>query len=214
MKTREVDEREKRLDEEYGIVRSEESFIGAGLMGGEGRGEENVITWHAYMQNVPANIRESGKELMEEMQKGFPASKKYFGELYDNMKVVLDPKTIANKAAESFSNMKDSFGKLREYVKNEMGADISKKFNSFISAICKSFSEFKDAAKEKMTPAFDKANKAFHDMYNAVVESKAFKQAASVGADLAKSAKEFGDGVYNTAVNKVNEVKKSRGGKS
>ena len=65
-----------------------------------------------------------------------------------------------------------------------------------------------------MTPAFDKANKAFHDMYNAVVESKAFKQAASVGADLAKSAKEFGDGVYNTAVNKVNEVKKSRGGKS
>ena len=209
------------LNAEFGISFQEteeredigEKALIAGILTRDGMAGKNIIAFHAYMQNLPEDISKSASALMEEMRNGFPASKKYFGEIYENMKVVLNPKTIAENAATAFHKIKQSFGELYEYAKTDMGKDLYNKFSSFISAISENFSKFTAATKEKMTPAYENANKTFHAMYNkvaevtkptrdAIGESDLYKKAKEIGANVAESAKEFGNKIYKPAPTK------------
>ncbi len=185
----------------------------AGILSRDGMAGKNIIAFHAYMQNLPEDISKSASALMEEMRNGFPASKKYFGEIYENIKIVLNPKTIAENAATAFHKIKESFGELYEYAKNDMGKDLYNKFSSFINAISENFSKFTAATKEKMTPAYEEANKAFNAMYDkvaamtkptrdAIGESEVYKKAKEIGANVAESVKEFGNKIYKPAPTK------------
>jgi gas vesicle protein len=196
------------LDAEYGMSKNiEEKALIAGIFTRDSTVGKNIIAFHAYMQNLPEDISKAASALMEEMSSGFPASKKYFGNLCENMKTILNPKTMAENAAEAFHKMRESFGELYEYAKADMGKDLYNKFSSFIQAVSENFSKFVEITKEKMTPAYEKANQAFGEMYDkvaevtkptrdAIGESAAYQKAKEVGSKVAESAKEFGNKVY------------------
>lgn len=185
--------------EEFGL--GEEDALVAGAISETSAFQENIIAFHAYMQNIPAEVSKAAKGLRDEMYNGFPATKEYFGEMCKNMKEALNPKTIAENAAKACNNIKQSFSNFCEYAKKDMKKDLFAKVGAFVKAVKENFLDFVKVVQEKMTPAFEQANKTFGEIYtkiaektkparDAVGETMVYKKAKEAGVAGAKMVKE------------------------